>query len=116
MKTTKIHESLMFKRIVKTNNVVMISKEEIITPMEMCFHNSNIAALMLAIAGVRREYNTYLSLQSAINEAALFAMTDYFQSDEKRLEYLRVTLPAIRSFYANGFNILVNPNWDDHEI
>lgn len=117
MKREDILKDMMLDATTKTSNVIMISKEEIISPIEMFLRNANIAALMLIAASMRKKYYTEsLSLQCALNEAALFAMTNYFQSDEERLEYLRVTIPAIRGFYADGFNILINPNWDDHKV
>lgn len=117
MKRETIEKDLMLNATTKTSDVIMISKDEIISPIEMIFHNANIAALMLMSASMRKEHGTgTMSLQCALNEAALFAMTNFFQSDEERLEYLRVVLPAIRGFYADGFKIMVNPNWDDHKI
>lgn len=117
MKRETIEKDMILNATTKMSNVIMISKDEIISPIEMFFCNANIAALMLMAASTRKKYYPEsLSLQDALNEVALFAMTNYFQSDEERLEYLRVTLPAIRGFYADGFKIMINPNWDDHKI
>lgn len=96
-------------------DVIMASNDEVLSPIDMFLRNANISALMLMAADMRGKCGKQeeLSLQFALNEVALFAMTDYFQSDEERLEYLKHTIPAIRGFYADGYRIIINPNWDN---
>ena len=98
----------------KEAKVIMASKTEVFSPIEMILNNSNVAILMLAISNMRYcNCQMELSLQGALNEVALFAMTDYFQSDEERLGYLKHTLPVIRGFYSDGYRIIVNPDWNN---
>lgn len=122
MKTTRFANSTIKKESkfstmdisTQRANVIMASKDEVLSPIGMIFHNANISALMLMAADMRKGGNQEeLSLQCALNEAALFSMTGYFQSDEERLEYLKHTIPAIRGFYADGYRIIINPNWNN---
>lgn len=124
MKTTRFLNSSLENRnsfsetetFTKNSNIIMASKNEVISIIEMMFHNVNIAMLMLSIDKQRYyscEDQLEMSLDMAITKASSFAMSDIFKNDEERLEYLRVVLPAIRGFYADGFRLIVNPNWDN---
>lgn len=98
------------------SNIIIASDIEALCLIDVIFRNKNIAALMIAISEtIMPSNNSQLEfdLQMAINEAALFAMTDIFESDSKRLEYLADTLLAIKGFYNDGYRIILNPNQDN---
>ena len=123
MKTTIFSNSLLENKnslsetetFAKNSNIIMASKNEVISIMEMMFHNVNIAMLMLSM-DKQRYYSCKnqleIPLDVAMTKASSFAMSDIFQNDEERLEYLRVVLPAIRGFYKDGFRLIVNPDWN----
>lgn len=98
------------------SNIIIASDKEALCLIDVIFINKNIAALMIAISETvipSNDTQLELDLQMAINEAALFAMTDIFDNDSKRSEYLMDTLPVIRGLYADGYRIILKPNWDN---
>ena len=101
----------------KTNNkearVIMASNTEVISPVEMILHNPNVAMLMLAISNMRYcDREMELSLKGAINEIALFSASDFFETDEKRIQFFKDVLQSIRGFYADGYRLIINPDWN----